>query len=112
MTTSPAPDRAPRSPWLLAFALGGGPVAWLVHLSLSYYLVPRACAAGTSLGLHLVTLASAAVAVAAVVASRRVRAGDDPRGRFLGTLGVLVGVLFLAAVLVEGLPVALIDACR
>lgn len=117
MTTPSTPPAAPRprpSPWLVAFATAGAPAAWLVHLSLSYYLVPRACA-GSPVWLHLVTLVTAAVAVAAIAAAARVRAGAGPSDvalRYLGALGLLVGVLFLAATLAEGLPALLIDPCR
>lgn len=117
--TSPAstPPNAPArpSPWLVAFAVLGSPAAWVTHLALSYYVVPRACAAGTSLGLHLVTVGTAAVAVAAIVAAARLRAGADGADgvlRTLATVGLLVGALFLLATLVEGIPVAFVDPCR
>lgn len=124
MTAPPPPDRAPPTrasarphPLVLGFAVLGGPAAWGAHLSLSYYLVPRACAGGTALVLHLVTLATAAVAVAAVVVAGRLRADADADGRdaplrALATIGVLLGLLFLVATLVEGIPALVVGPCR
>lgn len=120
MTTSrssgPPLGSSPRpSPILVAFAVLGAPAAWGAHLGLSYYAVPRACATGTTLWLHVITVATAAVAVGAMLAAGRLRAGPGGRDevrRSLGTVGLLLGALFLGATLVEGIPVLLVDPCR
>jgi hypothetical protein len=115
VTSDPAPARR-RRPASLGFAVLGAPAAWAAHLGLSYFIVPRACATGTTLWLHLVTAATAGVALAATVLAVQVRAGgrarDDAGARFLGALGIVIGALFFAATLVEGLPVVFIDPCR
>lgn len=109
----PARERRPGS-LRLAFAALGAPAAWAAHLGFSYLLVPESCRWGTDLVLHLVTVAAALVAVAATVTASRVLrgAGDDASARFVGVGGVAVGLLFLAAVLVEGLLPFLLDPCR
>lgn len=108
------PSRRPHA-LLLAFGVLGGPSAWASHLGVSYYLVPRACAEGTALALHLATVAAVGVTVAALVVAGRLRAGagaGDAPVRALGTLGLLLGWLFLAATLAEGIPALFVAPCR
>lgn len=114
---SPATTHRPpgRPAWpLLAFAAGGGPAAWAAHLGLSYLLVPESCRLGTAMVLHSLTLITAVVALAAVVvAGRTLRAaGEDAVARFVGAVGLVVGGIFVAAILVAGIPSVLIDPCR
>lgn len=108
---------------ILWFALLGGPAAWSAHLLGSYPLVPVACRMGTTAPLNILTLVTAAVAGAATVASgwayRRARpaasaagvAGSESRAGFMGACGLLLGLLFTFAIVMEGLPPLLQDPC-
>ena len=113
-----------RPPGLLAlwFGLLASPIAWALHLTLSYPLVPVVCAAGWELLLHAITAATALVALAAGWVSWRSlqQIREDPeavpvqarsRGRFMAVSGLLLSALFLLVILVEGLPVFLLSAC-
>lgn len=115
MTPSGVEARSRPGRVTLAFAVLGAPAAWGTHLGLSYLIVPESCQAGTSLWLHAITVVTAVVGAAATVTAwrllRRTRDEGDTGGGFVGGLGVVVGLLFTAALLVEGLPVALIDPC-
>lgn len=108
----PHHQRPPRV--LLAFAAGGAPMAWAVHLGLSYLIVPESCRWGTAVGLHTVTLVTLVVAVAATVSARRIRAAasDDDVARLVGTAGLIVGTVFMVAILAGGLLPFLVDPCR
>ena len=103
---------------VLWYAVLGGPLAWTAHLLSSYPLVPWACDAGSVLMLHAITAGAMAVALGAAVtgalALRRHPAGEGVsagRARFMGRLGVLLGLLFAVAILAEGLPPLLSDPC-
>jgi hypothetical protein len=112
----------PVSRGALWFAFLGGPIAWSARLLASYPMVSVACRAGTTLPLNLITAATAAVGVAAVltgiVALRRVpRAGDGglgdsyARARFMAIAGIMISALFTYAILAEGLSALLHDPC-
>lgn len=114
-TPGPAESSTTRRPLRSWFAVLGAPSAWFAHLSLSYLLVPESCVWGTTVWLWVISLTHVAVAVAAlVVAVGTARHGQrhgHRQDRFVGMLGVLTGALFTAAILVERLPVLLIDPC-
>jgi hypothetical protein len=127
------PQQGPAAHLLLAFGVLAGAVMWAARLVGSYVIVAVACPAGligpqvlgiTALEavLHLVTLSTAGVTVAAGVISwliwRRsgVNGGPGPggipgRNAFLGLAGILMSVLFLAVILLEGSAVLLNDVC-
>jgi putative membrane protein len=120
----------------LAFGLLGGLVAWILHLGLSYALVPLVCGTGRIWILHLLTLLAAGVAGLATVVAWRARAGagagaggdpgmgdraagelgpnagsgaprEDRTEAFLALSGILLSGFFLLLILVEGLPALL-----
>jgi hypothetical protein len=122
--TATAPRRGPREQAAVWFGLLGGPAAWTVHLMGSYLLVPYACGSGLIVLIHLLTLATEVVAVAAGVAAYRVvaaarraprlergRAAGVERDAFLGVLGIFLSGLFFAVNLAEWLPTLLVDPC-
>jgi hypothetical protein len=107
-----------------------GPSAWSLHLLVSYALAAVACQTafpgfsllgftGISVLLTLVTLLTALAAlVAGVLSFRRWRrAGDDllkradePRGFMAGST-VRLNLVFLAAVLLAGIPLLIVPPC-
>jgi hypothetical protein len=124
----------------LWFGVLGGALGWAAHLLLSYGLVPVACTSGSDLILHLVTVVTAAICLAAVVVAwwclrrldrdRPVAAGavddagqprsdggrsdagrGDGRARALALTGLWTSGFFLMVTVAEGLPVFLQDAC-
>ena len=114
----PARERA-RQQWPLWFGLLGSPLAWGIHLGLSYWLVPRACAFG-EVWLHLATVVSLLLGGVAVWAAQRTwssgrgaHAGEATGAcnRFLGATGMIIAILFIGAILMQGLQPLLLDAC-
>ncbi|MDQ3951153.1 MAG: hypothetical protein M3282_12535 [Gemmatimonadota bacterium] len=111
----------------LLYGVLGGPIAWTLHLFVSYFLVALACTTGwwgANVGIALATVLLAAAAGASVVVSfRRWRqlGGDqrwdealsDPRGRggFLWVLGMVLGAIFALAILFAGLPPLFVPTC-
>ncbi|CAN5563530.1 hypothetical protein BH23CHL2_BH23CHL2_20000 [soil metagenome] len=107
---------------LLWFGVLGAPTAWSVHLGLSYFLVYILCGTGYTWLLHIVTLAMAVVAAAALYVAlqqRGVAAERDPERRddhwdrvqFMGRLGAWMSGLFGAAVIAGGIPIFFLDLC-
>ena len=106
--------------WL---AVSAGALAWTAHLLVSYALLPLACATGLAWILHAVTLATLLATAAGGWAAYqawvryRDRAGPSPGGReagyqqYLGLSGALLNALFGFAILLEGLPVAIVSPC-
>jgi hypothetical protein len=102
-------------------AVVGGPLWWGMHLGLTYWLVPRACAWQAEWPLHLVTVTALALIGRAWLSGAQLVRGArlaDPavdrtaqRDLFLGWTGILLAVLFGAATLYEGIPGAIIDPC-
>ncbi len=121
----------------LWFAGLGGILAWSIHLTASYALVPYMCMTGRELPLHLLTALAAVVAASAMVAGWRLHRQllsvppipeaaewtEDLRTfrpaararieRFLALFGTLLSAFFLTLILVEGLQVLFfVDPCR
>jgi hypothetical protein len=98
-----------------------------VHIGARYPLVPVACASGSSLALHAVSLGCAAVAtlglVAAAITARRSASGiaqDEAhplttrrRGRIglVARAGVVGSAIFLGAILLEASAALVLDPC-
>lgn len=107
-----------------------GPLIWAVHLMASYTVVTLACYtdfaqfsffgfAGTNLLILLITLGSALLVFLAGQAAYRHwqrLGGNLERGvqnlpEFMALLGILSSGLFLATILVAGLPAVYLQAC-
>jgi hypothetical protein len=109
--------------WRLWFGLLGAPLAWALHLVVSYPVVPLACATGSAVILHAITIITALVAACAGVIAWQDFRSIDVRGdrapgdaiqvnrKFLAGLGVSLSLFFLLVILVEGWPVTLQDSC-
>jgi hypothetical protein len=96
------------------FALLGSTGAWIVHLMALASLAPTACGHQRARGaMHLITAGCLLVALASTALAARLagRAAPDdettPRSqhRFLGLLGVLLGVVNLILIVAEELDV-------
>jgi hypothetical protein len=108
---------------LLWFSVLTGPLAWTLHLLVSYPLVPVACAADQPWLLHAVTIATELITIAAAYVGYRgwQESRSDPdtgvRGRasgyrhFLSLSGLLMSLLFILVILFEGLPAVLLSPC-
>ena len=118
-------DRIGLAVWI--FALGGGPIIWMVHLAGNAALVPAACSHGLTWLLNLSTAVCAVVALlatatAAALATMPASDGGVPAGaadstarihrtRVLGRIGVAIGAISVLLVVLEGAPVLALDAC-
>ena len=98
------------------------PTAFLINLELGYALVSTACRTGHTLPLHLVHLACLLLAVVGVLVAQGIRGSSDAtaadpnnhtaQGRFMGGLGVTVGLLFVLVILSQAIPGFLLSPCR
>lgn len=105
---------APEEAWL-PIALLAAPVAWSVHLALSYGLVYPAERWQSKALLHVVGLASALCSLSSVALGwrglRRSRLGgmldraQRERARFLCSCACVLGLFFLLATLAQSIPV-------
>lgn len=113
--TATGPDRATGEPRAVTVMFGflAAPVAWIVHLVASSALVPVACELDTVLVVHLATVATAISAIAGILVARRTRSHASGPGHvmFLSIGGFWLGFLFLALILLEGLPVFVLEPC-
>lgn len=108
-----------------------GPTAWGLHLTVSYWLVPVACRAGSDVGLHVATAVAALAAVGALAwGYRRLARRGDVAGAVLGrraetggggaegarqlfdVMGFALAGFFLLIVLVAGLSPLMLGACE
>lgn len=108
------------------FALTGGVAAWAIHLVGLAALAAPACEHGLTWIQHALTGVTAVITIGSIAAGARLlparghgdaRPGAEgpvsgERTRFLGFLAIAFGVASLALILLEGLPVAVINACR
>lgn len=109
----------------LAWLFLAGPVIWIVHFMVVYLLTEALCdSPGSRIAgfpaASAVTVVATALAVLAVTvfsarAHQRWRAStagqqEEPDAA-LALVGVLLGVLFLAAILFVGLPALALDPC-
>jgi hypothetical protein len=93
----------------------GAPVAWVLHLSASYFLVALGCTTGwggARCGILLATLVLGAVAAGAGWLGWRRRVPDPAGVRdFLGHGGAALAALFAVAIVFEGLPPLFLPLC-
>jgi hypothetical protein len=126
-------DTEPRRPSrgraaLLAFAIVGGPAAWVIHLLAGYGFEEAACSPGSSAdpGLRrndvaviaVLTIVLAGVAIAAAVAGYAARRfgpdSGDARGheRFLALAGLIGSSLFALIIVLVGFALTSLSGCR
>lgn len=122
----PALARGERSSLRVMTAFLGAPVAWALHLFVSYAMVAYACATGwgslhLALGVATLVLALAAAAAGALAwrAWRRTpaeRAPESPEAPgswrdLLMPVGVLLAALFTLAIVLAGIAPIFVPAC-
>ncbi len=100
----------------LGYALFGGITAWLVHLVAESWLVGSACARSVSWPFHVVTLATLVVVGHVLWVSWRIAHPDAQSpgldaARLLGWLAVVLNVFNVVLVVVEWLPILVLDPC-
>jgi hypothetical protein len=104
------------------FAVFGGVVAWTQHLLALAASTRFTCTRpGSKWGMHVDTLACAVVTAAAIVLAYRLYRAGDPRaeaddsaaGRlaFLGVVGLAIGGISLALIIVEGVYAGVLRSC-
>ena len=106
----------------LWFAVLAGPIAWAMNQELSYLFVPWACATGTRLMLHVVTIAALLLSLAGSVVGwqswRKSGDSDDAAGsaigrsRFMALGGMTLSVMFAVVILAQGFPSFLLSPCQ
>lgn len=111
-----------RTSFLLWFGMLGGPAAGFFSIAINYPAVERACAVGSVLVLHLLTVVFLVIAVLAGLVSRRLRERtgrwpDDAggllaRSRFMSTIGELTSCLAVVAIVMQWIPLFFIGACQ
>jgi hypothetical protein len=98
------------------------PTAFLINLELGYALVPTACRTGRTVPLHLAHLACLLLAIAGIWVAQGNRGPSDvtgadgnnhtARARFMGQLGVAIGLLFVLVILSQAAPGFVLSPCQ
>jgi hypothetical protein len=99
----------------LWFVVFGGPAAWFVSLTVSYFGVHEVCRQHSSIGPRITSIVAFAIAVAAAVVGRGIWtrvAATEQRTRFLAQLGVLGGTVFSLIILLQVVATFLLPSCR
>jgi hypothetical protein len=115
-------SRPRRGDVLLWLPVLAGPVAWILAEQLSYVLAPTACWQGEHLMLHLVPLATLAIAAAGALFARRLgrrqpevstETGDsgESRRRFMALFGFWSCLGFALAILATEVPNLVLRVC-
>jgi hypothetical protein len=105
----------------LWFAVLAGPLAWALGLNLEYSLVLLACARGTMLPLHLVSIGTLLLAGAGGAvgwrewqragAGRPEGGGTLDRSRFMAALGILSGAYFALVIVAQWIANLFLNPC-
>ena len=104
-------DFGTRDRWLL-FAFILAPAAWLLHLNVSYMLVPESCGDGTKWMLHVVTLVClAAAAAAAWIAWNIRRRAESDRMQWMAMLVMTQAFAMMVVILAQEIPNLMLRSC-
>ncbi len=99
------------------------PLAWAVHLGLSYWFVPVTCSWSTVAPMHLTTMGAVVVSLSVAVAGWRSQhgstRGDYISGRELAAtpdpalarLAIMLGLYFALVILLTGLVPVVVSPC-
>jgi predicted membrane protein len=104
-------DFAPVDRWLLgAGVIGSG--AWMLHLTISYLLVPESCGDRSKWMLHVVTIfCTAATLFAAAIAWRIGAAETDERRRWTANLVLALCLTMMLVVIAQEIPNLILRSC-
>lgn len=111
---------APRDRWLM-FALILGPSAWLLHLNISYMLVPESCGDGTKLMLHVVAVVcfAGALGAAALAWSIRAKCIGEPdtvlwreRTKWVATFVFVLSLSMALVIVAQEIPNLMLGSCQ
>jgi hypothetical protein len=92
----------------------GGPVAWTLHLLVSYAVVAAGCATrwdGTTPALVAITIACAAASAGAGLVAWRDRSDTEPTVRLLAAIGLGLALLFCGVIALGGVVPAMVALC-
>lgn len=106
--------------WLGVLA---GPIAWALQLQINYMLVPRACATGRELPLHLVTFGALLLALAGAALAwrngKRLPRGQTDEGepvatrsRFMSISGLVLSLAFALVIVALEIPTWVLGPCE
>lgn len=107
---------------LVAFAILGAPVSWMLHFNVMYFLVQPICRLGGEAWFHVASVVALIVIAASGLAAWRVGGESSASFReklegkggwqgFVGAYGVALALLFIYAVGYSWSRVFVIDAC-
>lgn len=108
-----------RDRWL-NFATILGPAAWLLHLNVSYMLVPESCQRGTKVMLHAVTLVCVVLGLIAAGIAWKIRSqciGEPStvlwkdRTRWLSTMVVFLSLSMVLVIIAQEIPNLMLRSC-
>jgi len=119
---TPSPEHPPVSDLALWTSVLSGPFVFLLNLQINYVMVDWACNTGNDWSLHVVHLASLAVAAAGGLLGLTLwkRAGRDwpddgggsvSRSRLLAALGALGGLTFAVCIIAQWITVVVLGTC-
>jgi hypothetical protein len=104
------------------FAVLAAPLAWFLGLNAQYGFVQLACERSSMVTLHATSVATLAIALAGTWASWRIwnrlgrepggeAGGTVPRSRFMASIGLLGGALFMIAIAAQWLTNMFLHPC-
>lgn len=100
----------------LAYALFGGIMAWMAHLIGIAWMTGRACATGSSLPAHIITVVTLALTLHVLWVSWRIAHPDRTSAsidaaRALGWFAVVLNVFNVVLIIGEWTPVLMLSPC-
>jgi hypothetical protein len=107
---------------LLGLAVFAGPIAWALHLQVSYSLAPTACDLKSKLFLHLTTVGALLIVVAGAAVAwslgRKLPEGSTAQGgltasraRFMALAALSLNLLFGLVILAMEVPSWILRVC-
>lgn len=99
------------SSFALWFAVAGGIVLWLTHLSASAALAPYACGTGRLWTIHAASVVLLVPTIVATWLGYRFWKHEAEPVSFLGAMAAVVNLANVLAIVAEWAPVFFIDPC-
>lgn len=89
----------------LIFALFLAAIGWILHLNVSYLLMPQSCENGSKSILHVVTLVCLAITAAGGLLAWRERA------RWMGMMIAVFAMVLLLVIVAQEIPNLILRSC-